>query len=107
VSNDGVKVGWFRPAGVDLKISGRRIDEQAPPLEVDIPCCYPTQFQATGLFFPTGGCWQVNASTGDRSLTFVVDVDFILIPPTSSPALSLSQNIRLPDGEDATKYGLE
>lgn len=75
VSNEGEKVGWFRPAGADLKISGRRLDAQAPPLKADIPCCYPTRFQATGLYFPTPGCWEVTARAADSLITFVVEVE--------------------------------
>lgn len=72
---DGMKMGWFRPEGADLKISGRRIDAQAPPLETHIPCCYPTRFQATGLVFPTEGCWEVSARAGDGVLSFVVEIE--------------------------------
>lgn len=70
----GVKVPWFRPAGELLQIGGRRLDGDAPPLEADVPCCYPTRFQATGLYFPTEGCWQVTAQAGGATLIFVVRV---------------------------------
>ncbi|HUE97693.1 MAG TPA: hypothetical protein VMN99_00485 [Anaerolineales bacterium] len=69
---EGVKVGWFRPAGVPLKITGQRLDGQAPPFEAQVPCCYPTRFQATGLYFPTEGCWEVTAKAADSELSFVV-----------------------------------
>jgi hypothetical protein len=75
VSQDGIKVGWFRPAGANLEITGQRIDGQAPPLDADVPCCYPTRFQATGLVFPTEGCWEVTAKAADRTLSFVVAVE--------------------------------
>jgi hypothetical protein len=75
VSEDGIKVGWFRPEGALLEISGRRIDGQADPLKAEIPCCYPTRFQSTGLFFPSAGCWEVNATAADRSISFVVFVE--------------------------------
>jgi hypothetical protein len=74
-SKEGVKVGWFRPAGVALEITGQRIDAQAAPLEAHIPCCYPTRFQATGLYFPTAGCWEVTAKAADSELSFVVLVE--------------------------------
>ena len=70
-SEDGVKVGWFRPAGADLVISGERIDGEAPPMDAHIPCCYPTRFQATGLIFPTEGCWEVTARAAGSELSFV------------------------------------
>lgn len=75
VSADGIKVGWFRPAGATLEITGQRIDAWAPPLEAHVPCCYPTRFQATGLYFPTEGCWKVIARAADSELVFVVRVE--------------------------------
>lgn len=71
---EGNKVGWFRPAGADLEISGRRLGGQSPPLEANFPCCYPTRFQASGLYFPTAGCWEVTAKAADSMLSFVVQV---------------------------------
>jgi len=73
-NGNGIKMGWFRPEGAELKITGQRIDAQAPSLEVSIPCCYPTRFQATGLFFPTGGCWEITAKAENSVLTFIVEV---------------------------------
>ena len=58
---EGNKVGWFRPAGASLEITGERIDGQAPPMQAEVPCCYPTRFQATGLIFPAAGCWRITA----------------------------------------------
>ena len=75
VTEEGIKLGWFRPAGVPLEITGQRIDAKAPPLQADIPATYPTRFQATGLYFPTEGCWEVNAKAEDSELTFVVWVE--------------------------------
>lgn len=71
----GVKVGWFRPAGASMEVTGRRLDGEAPPLEAQIPCCYPTRFQASGLYFPTEGCWEVVTKAGGNELTFIVWVD--------------------------------
>jgi hypothetical protein len=74
IPGQGVKMGWFRPEGVELEITGRRLDGEAPALESSVPCCYPTRFQVTGLTFPVTGCWEVIARAGDRSLKFVVEV---------------------------------
>ena len=49
VSEEGIKVGWFRPEGAPLEISGRRIDGEADPLVAEIPCCYPTRFPGHGV----------------------------------------------------------
>jgi hypothetical protein len=72
---EGNKVGWFRPVGAELEITGKRLDGSAPPLEAHVPCCYPTRFQATGIYFPTEGCWEVTAKAGDSELSFVVRVE--------------------------------
>ena len=73
--DEGNKMGWFRPAGETLTITGQRLDAEAPSLEAEIPCCYPTRFQATGLYFPTEGCWEVNAAAAESELSFVVWVE--------------------------------
>lgn len=73
-AGEGNKVGWFRPAGAALAITGERLDAAAPPLEAEAACCYQTRFQASGLYFPTEGCWRVTARAGESELTFVVQV---------------------------------
>lgn len=73
-TEEGVKVGWFRPAGADLEITGRRLDSESPPLEAHLPCCYPTRFQASGLVFPMAGCWEVTAKAAHSQLSFVVSI---------------------------------
>lgn len=72
---NGNKTGWFRPAGETLEITGTRLDAEAPQMESSVPCCYPTQFQATGLIFPTSGCWEVNSQAADKRLSFIVWVN--------------------------------
>jgi len=74
VYEEGLKMGWFRPDGADLQITGRRLDGDAPPLEAHVPCCYPTKFQATSLYFPTEGCWEVTAKANKSILIFIVTV---------------------------------
>ncbi len=70
-----IKVGWFRPAGETLEITGRRLDGHSPPLESHIPCCYPTRFQSSGLYFPGEGCWEITATAGESVLSFIVRVE--------------------------------
>jgi hypothetical protein len=74
-SKEWIKVGWFRPEGAELKVTGQRLDGEAPPLEFEAPCCYPTRFQASGLYFPTEGCWEVTARAADKELSFVVWIE--------------------------------
>jgi hypothetical protein len=75
IPGEDIKTGWFRPAGATLEITGQRLDGKAPALEAHVPCCYPTRFQATGLLFPTEGCWEVTARAEDSALKFVVWVE--------------------------------
>jgi hypothetical protein len=70
----GQKTYWVRPHGMQLVIAGHRLDANAPPVEAHIPCCYPTGFQIVALFFPTEGCWEVTARSGDNALQFVTEV---------------------------------
>jgi hypothetical protein len=80
IRSDGsleMKFPWWRgPEAVGaLKIVGQRLDGQAPPLGADIPEGYgDTGFQATGLVFPSEGCWQVTARAGEAELTVVTQV---------------------------------
>ena len=74
-SKEGIKVGWFRPAGAELAITGQRLDAEAPPLEAEAGNGYPTRFQASSLYFPSEGCWEVTATAEDRELSFVVWVE--------------------------------
>lgn len=78
-SEDGalsMKFWWWRLVRGRLTIEGRRLDNPAPPLRAVIPDGYgEIGFQATGLIFPTPGCWEVTGRIGDRSLTFVTLVE--------------------------------
>jgi hypothetical protein len=74
----GMKFGWMRAASGPLKITGHRLDGDAPPLRAEIPGGYgEVGFQSSALIFPTPGCWRVNAQVGDLAdskLTFVTRV---------------------------------
>lgn len=69
------KVGWWRGLDGTLVIEGRRLDASAPPLVADVPDGYGSHgFQATGLTFPTVGCWRVVGKVSTARLKFVVRV---------------------------------
>ena len=71
----GMKFGWLRGVSGKLKITGRRLDGEAPPLRSEVPDGYGDRgFQATYLIFPTPGCWEVTGHVGDSSVTFVTKV---------------------------------
>jgi hypothetical protein len=75
INDDGsidAKVGWWRAGDGMIKITGRRLDASAPPLEAHVPCCYSKGFQATGLAFATAGCWRVTGTFKRAHLTFTV-----------------------------------
>lgn len=75
VRSDGsleMKFPWWRGVSGRLTIEGRRLDGPAPPLAAAIPDGYgDSGFQASGLIFPTAGCWEVTGSVGGATLTFV------------------------------------
>jgi hypothetical protein len=70
----GQKTYWVRPRGTALTITGRRLDGDAAAVEADVPCCYPTGFQIVALHFPTEGCWEVHATSGEHQLWFTTRV---------------------------------
>lgn len=69
-----MKFPWDRGIRGRLRISGRRLDADAPPLRSDVPDYGPTGFQPTALIFPTEGCWEVTGTVRRSSLTFVTKV---------------------------------
>jgi hypothetical protein len=77
----GQKIGWFRSKGSPwgrLRVSGSRLDGDAPPLKVDIPVKYPFRegFQSSALTFSTPGCWEIVAHVGLKArFVFVVRVE--------------------------------
>lgn len=71
----GQKIGWVRLIEGDLTIAGRRLDGPAPPVEAHVPSGYgPRGFQASGVIFPSEGCWEITGHIRGRELRFVVDV---------------------------------
>jgi hypothetical protein len=75
-----MKFPWWRAPGVgaagDLVISGQELSTGAP-IEAVIPDGYGQRFQASGIYFPTEGCYRVTGRSADAELslvTFVVRV---------------------------------
>jgi hypothetical protein len=75
----GMKFPWWRGDGVrgHLRIEGRRLDGDAPPLRSEFTDYGDRGFQATYVIFPTPGCWEVTGRAGDASITFVTSVEKI------------------------------
>jgi hypothetical protein len=59
-----------------LTVTGRRIDSPSPPLLSDNPSNGSwngnESFIATGINFPTAGCWEITAHYENGEVTFVV-----------------------------------
>jgi hypothetical protein len=71
----GWKFGWYRIAPGRLTITGRRLDGPGLPPRALVPDGYgPHGFQASGVYFPTEGCWEVTGTVGGSELTFVTFV---------------------------------
>jgi len=67
------KFPWWRLARGHLTVTGRRLDAPAPPMSSRVPNGYgDIGFQATGVTFPSEGCWQITGRTARTSLTFVI-----------------------------------
>jgi hypothetical protein len=77
VDQDGrleMKFGWYRLTSGFLTITGRRLDASAPPASGTASGYGLTGFNASGVIFPTEGCWQVTGRVGRVTLTFVTFV---------------------------------
>lgn len=75
----GWKFGWWRKIPGYITITGQRLDAPAPPLQSTLTRAIDSGygsigFQASGVTFPTEGCWQVTGQTARTSLTFVTFV---------------------------------
>ena len=69
------KFPWVRLGRGSLTITGHRIDAEAAPAVGQVPQGYgDTGFQASGIDFPTAGCWEVTGQLAAKPLRFVVKV---------------------------------
>lgn len=66
------KYGWWRSGSAKPTVSGSLVTNPSRRLRADVPGGYGSGFQATGLTFPTTGCWHVTGRFGRASLTFTV-----------------------------------
>jgi hypothetical protein len=72
-----LKFMWWRMndiAAESLALSGRRLDTVAPPALGIVPGGYGPVFQASGVRFPTAGCWEVTGQAGSARLSSVVEI---------------------------------
>jgi hypothetical protein len=74
VSGDnGNKVVLIRPAGTKIVVSGQRLESTVPPLKATDDHS-SSGFTVLEIYFPTEGCWEVNAKAGDSQIKFVTQV---------------------------------
>jgi hypothetical protein len=82
-----MKFPWWRAPGVgaagDLQITGHEINTGAA-IAASIPSGYGQRFQATGILFPTEGCYEITGKSGDALLTFVTKVTKVAAAPPSA-----------------------
>ena len=70
------KLGWFAAYGAP-RVSGRRLDGTGRRLRADVG---PLSFVSSGtfypslLYFPSLGCWQIDAAAGRARLRVIVSV---------------------------------
>jgi hypothetical protein len=68
----GIKLPWWRAVVGTLTVTATRLDAPAPAVRGDVPGGYGASgFQASGIDFPTQGCWRVTGTVGSTSLSFV------------------------------------
>jgi beta-lactamase regulating signal transducer with metallopeptidase domain len=75
IAGTAVNTMWMKPADADLVISGRRLDGDATPLKIQLAKNNTAGYIAASLTFPKAGCWEVTASSGSSTLTFITKVD--------------------------------
>jgi hypothetical protein len=68
----GWKFPWMRVVPGSLTITGQRLDAPAPPLRSYVPAGYgDVGFQASGVTFPSEGCWRITGKVDHTAVTFV------------------------------------
>lgn len=70
-----VDFDYHRKEDYDLKVTGRRLDGDAPPLLVDKvtnALFVPHAAMLTGVWAPTPGCWEIIGDYRGQKLSFVV-----------------------------------
>ena len=75
------KVLWLKPLGSPLELRGQRLDGEAPPLRISSSGYDQFDYQSSHLTFPTEGCWEIVAQSGDSVLRFVMYVHAIHVSP--------------------------
>jgi hypothetical protein len=75
IAGAAVNTMWMKPANVDLVITGRRLDGDSAPLKIQLAKDATAGYIATAMTFPKAGCWEVTATAGSSTLTYITRVD--------------------------------
>ena len=71
-----VDFNWRTEWPVTLKVTGRRLDGNAPPLlasqATNAMVDGPTPAMLVGVYVPTPGCWEITGEYKGEKLSFVV-----------------------------------
>jgi hypothetical protein len=70
-----MKFFWLKRPGIQLRISGHRVDDSSVALRATASSEFDNQgIQPSHLIFATPGCWRVIATAGGETLSFVTAV---------------------------------
>ena len=86
VASDGsllMKWPWWRGVRGHVAVHGRSLDGSPGSVRAAIQPYGDTGFQPSALVFPGPGCWEVSATVGETTLSFVVLVDKVGAGPGS------------------------
>jgi len=75
IAGAAVNTMWMKPANEDLIITGRRLDGESAPLKIQLAKDSTAGYIATAMTFPKAGCWEVTATSGSSTLTYITRVD--------------------------------
>jgi len=75
IAGTAVNTMWMKPANADLVITGRRLDGDSAPLKIQPAKDSTAGYIAASLVFPKAGCWEVTATAGPSTLTFITKVE--------------------------------
>lgn len=80
----GMKLGWGLKIPGQLEITGSRLDGPAARARAYTSYRHMDPGgMSVYMVFPTPGCWEIVASVGQQSLTFIVAVELIAPGPAS------------------------
>jgi len=75
IAGAAVNTMWMKPANADLVIAGRRLDGESDPLKIQVAKDTTAGYIGTAMTFPKAGCWEVTATAGSSTLTYITRVD--------------------------------